>query len=172
MAVDEKYMTVIGHLEELRRVLLVSLIALLPASIGGWLLKDLALELLLNPLREINPGFKLIVLGPADKIVVDIKVALVIGGVLAMPVIIWQLWSFVKPALRKQEHNVAVLLVPATIILFLAGVAFSYFTVFKMAVQFFYGYVDQTTSSVVAAYALKEYIGFAVSFLLPFGVVF
>lgn len=169
---NEKHLTIIGHLEELRKVLLVSILALIPTSVAGWFLKDYTLVLLLKPLKNIDPNFKLQVLGPADKIFVDLKMAVFLGIILALPVIMWQLWSFVLPALKQNEKRVLGSVVPATVILFVAGVVFAYFTVFQIGVKFFFGYVTGDGNTVVAAYALKEYISFALTFLLPFGLVF
>lgn len=168
----EKQLTIIGHLEELRKVLLVSIIAVIPTSVVGWLLKDYTLFLLLKPLRAIDPNFKLQVLGPADKIFVDLKIAVFLGIILALPIIMWQIWGFILPALKHSERRILGTLVPITVILFVGGVVFAYFTVFRLGVQFFFGYVSSGGDTVVAAYALKEYIGFALTFLLPFGLVF
>lgn len=165
-------MSIIAHLEELRKALVISILSFVPASIIGWFLKDYTLELLLAPLKAINPGFKLLVLGPADKLVVDLKVAMFVGITFAMPVIIWQLWSFISPALKPKERKALVFLVPASVILFVVGVLFSYFTAFSTGIRFFYGYLDPTAGYIQATYGLKEYIGFAVSFILPFGAMF
>lgn len=168
----EKNLTIIGHLEELRKVLLVSIFALIPTSAAGWLLKDYSLRLLLQPLKVIDPNFKLQVLGPADKLFVDIKMAVFIGVILALPVIMWQIWGYILPALKQTERRIMGTLVPATVMLFVGGIIFAYFTVFRLGVQFFFGYVSSAGDTVVAAYALTEYISFALSFLLPFGLVF
>ncbi|MDA8210511.1 MAG: twin-arginine translocase subunit TatC [Clostridia bacterium] len=168
----EKHLTIIGHLEELRKVLLVSIIALIPTSVAGWFFKDYTLTLLLKPLKTIDPNFKLQILGPADKIFVDLKIAVFLGIILALPIIMWQLWSFILPALKQKEKHILGSVVPATVILFVSGVVFAYFTVFQIGVQFFFGYVSGAGNNVVAAYALKEYISFALTFLLPFGLVF
>jgi sec-independent protein translocase protein TatC len=168
----EKYLTIIGHLEELRKVLIVSLLSLIPASILGWYLKDFALALLLKPLRAIDPNFKLQVLGLADKVFVDLKIALFLGLLIALPIIIWQIWSFILPALRANEKRVLSIVVPLTVLLFVAGIIFAYYTVFQIGVQFFFTYAQADGSNVLAAYALKEYVDFTITFLLPFGFVF
>ncbi len=168
----EKYLTIIGHLEDLRKVLLVSLLSLIPGAGLGWLLKDYTLILLLKPLRTIDPNFKLQVLGIADKIMVDLKLALFLGFFFALPIIMWQVWSFVLPALKPYEKRLVRLLVPISVLLFVTGVVFAYFTIFQVGVQFFFTYARADANYIQAAYALKEYIDFTLTFLLPFGLVF
>lgn len=168
---EDKNLTILQHLEELRKVLIISLLALIPASCAGWFLKDRVIGLLLRPLRLIDPQFKLLVLGPADQFFVDVKLAVYIGIVLALPVIMWQLWGFVLPALKVKERRALRVIVPAAVGFFVIGVVFSYYTIFQVGIDFFFGYAG-ASGNVQAAYALNQYINFALGFLLPFGVIF
>jgi len=160
-----------GHLEELRKVILISLLSLIPTTAIGWFFKDWVLEMLTRPLREINPEFKLLALGLVSPFFVFFKLAIGIGIILALPVILYQVWSFVLPALKRNERRVLAIIVPSSVLLFIAGVLFGYFTVFQIAVKFLWQFAVDT-GSVIPSYALQDYLSFAVGFLLGFGAVF
>lgn len=166
---DKNKMSLLAHLDELRNVILVSLISLIPTTVVGWLLKEQVYNLVLSPLLEINPNFQPIVLKPTDVFFVYMKISLAVGFALASPIIVWQIWKFVVPALKDHEKKILRWVVPSSIILFFIGIVFAYYTVFKVGVLFFY-YFDQGT--VAPMYGMREYWNFALSFLVPFGVVF
>ncbi|MHB8171390.1 MAG: twin-arginine translocase subunit TatC [Thermincolia bacterium] len=167
----EKQMSLMGHLAELRKVIITSLIALIPATAVGWFLKDWVMEILLKPLRDINPDVKLLAFGLVSPFFVFFKLAIGIGFVIALPIILYQIWSFVLPALKSTERSVLMTIVPVSMALFIAGVSFGYFTVFQIAVKFLWQFA-MDTGTVMPAYALQDYLGFSVGFLLGFGAIF
>ena len=113
-------MTLVDHLAELRRRAFVSIGALVLASIVGWFLEPRVLELLIAPLRAYTQeGLKFIGLG--DAFVVRLKIAFVLGLIVAMPVILLQAWRFVAPGLTSRERAVARPWLPLAYVFFLIG---------------------------------------------------
>lgn len=166
---SEKEMSLLGHLEELRWVIIKSLLSLIPGFAIGWYFRETIMQILLKPLLDINPNFKPIVLKPTDVFFVYVKIAFVTGIVLASPYIIYQIWSFIEPALKPHEKKIVGRILPAAVLLFFTGLIFAYFTVFKIGTVFFWGFGGE---AVAPMYGMQEYWNFTLAFLLPFGLVF
>jgi sec-independent protein translocase protein TatC len=99
-----------------------------------------------------------------------LKLAVIGGGFLAAPVILWQLLLFVVPALTPRERRAVVSIVPFGVILFLAGVAFSYFLVLPTAVRFLLSFTSPDT--IQPMLMANEYLGFVSTLALMCGVIF
>src|SRR5919204_310795 len=104
---EERRMTVMEHLEELRRVLIISLIAWAVATVIGFLLSGWILQLLLEPIKQVIHDQPLYFTRPVDKFLLYFKIGLFGGLILAAPVIFWQVWGFVAPGLHRNERRVA-----------------------------------------------------------------
>src|SRR5712692_9816856 len=124
---EDRRMTIIEHLEELRRVLIISLAAFGVAAVIGWFLSSQVLHLLLGPLHQAIGNVKPVVLGPLDKILILFKIGAVTGLILSSPIIFWQVWSFISPGLRRNERRFAVGFVSSATILFAMGIGFAFF---------------------------------------------
>jgi sec-independent protein translocase protein TatC len=160
-----------GHLIDLRKRLVRALIA---ATIGFaicYYYSDTLLRIFTQPLIDaLPPGQRrLVFTGLAEAFMVHLKVSLMAGAVLAMPVIFWQVWLFISPGLYKNEQQAALPVVAAACTLFAAGISFAYFVVFPIGFKFFVGY---TTDYLMILPSLKEYLEFAWRFMLMFGLVF
>lgn len=160
-----------GHLIDLRKRLVRALIA---AAIGFavcYYYSDTLLRIFTQPLIDaLPPGQRrLVFTGLAEAFMVHLKVSLMAGAVLAMPVIFWQIWLFIAPGLYKNEQQATLPVVAAACTLFAAGVSFAYFVVFPFGFRFFVGY---TTDYLMILPSLKEYLEFAWRFMLMFGLVF
>lgn len=154
------------HLEELRRVLIISLLAVLVGTVVAFFYSDRLLALLKRPITQLN--LHLIFIGVTEGFFTKIKVALYGGIVLAFPVVIWQLWRFVSPALYPHERRYILILMPVAIMLFAGGIVFAYFTVFPVATVF----LLTISGDLEPMITISQYVSFAVSFLIPFGLVF
>jgi sec-independent protein translocase protein TatC len=120
------------------------------------------------PLRYANPTPRLIYTNPTEAIILSIKIAIVCGIILAIPVVFYQIWRFVSPGLYKNEKVLVLPLVIASTIFFLLGVSFSYVTVpfvISFLARFAEGKMD-------AFYKAQEYLGFLIKLGLAFGIVF
>lgn len=157
--------TVIMHLEEIRRRIIICLVALIIASIIGFTFVDKIRRLLLLPAGQIQ----LIYINPTEALIVNIRVAILFGIILAMPVFIVQFFAYILPALYKNEKRVLVPMVFAMLVMFIIGILFSYKIAFPFTIKFF---LQFASSDLVPMFTITEYISFVTKFLVLFGVVF
>ena len=156
-------MTLVGHLSELRQRIVWSVAALIAGTFGAYYHID---ELM----RFVTaPAGKLYFMAPAEGFFAYLKLAVFAGFMLALPVILWQFWLFVAPALTGKEKKWALIMVPGSTILFFTGVAFSYLFVWPSAVKFFLGFGSESLQPMLS---LGQYLSFLISFILPFGLIF
>lgn len=165
---DEKRMTVLEHLEELRRVLIVSLIAWGVATVVGFVLSGYVLRLLLVPVHKVIGNQHLYFTGPIDKFMLYFKVGLVTGLVIASPIILWQLWTFIAPGLRRNERRFAVGFVGSATVLFFLGIAFAYFAL-PIALKFLVGF---GSSDLQYLPLVDRYMNFVLLVVAAFGITF
>lgn len=162
-AEDDGSMTLIAHLTELRRRLIKSLIAVAVGSVVGYcFIGDIMHYLTL-------PAGKLYYMQPSEAFFTYIKVAIVAGFLLALPVVFYQAWRFFLPALTRKERLVLGLVVPISVLLFFAGLAFSFFLVLPAGIRFFMSFGN---GELEALFSVNRYFDFVISFVLPFGFVF
>jgi len=167
MAKKTDEMTVISHLEELRRVLLISIISTTVLAVAGYFFADWILSSLMEPITKL--GQKIYFTGVTEAIFVKIKISFFAGFLAALPIILWQIWSFVVPALKKNERLYFTLFVFISFISFLGGIAFGFFGVYRMGVIFLLQFAGPSLTPLLT---IDKYISFTISFLLPFGIVF
>ena len=156
-------MTFLDHLEELRKRILYSLVALGAGAVAGFFFAQRVTDLLTRPVPD------LVFLAPAEAFVVQLKVALVTGLFLASPAIFYQFWRFVRPALQKHEVKYIASAVVVSSVLFVAGVAFAYLVVVPVAMKFLLGF---ETPKLRAMISINQYVGTVGAFLLACGVIF
>lgn len=164
---DEKVMPLVQHLEDLRQVLIKSVIALSITSVAGWWFRTDLLGVLARPITD--KGYKLVYLTPLEPFYTQLKLAIMSGFVIALPFVLWQIWSFVVPALQPQERKYIKIVVPLSVFLFLLGTTFAYFSVFRLGINFF---MEIGQGTAVPTLSMGSYLSFVVSFLIPFGLVF
>src|ERR687890_1079296 len=162
---DEARMTLIEHLEELRsRLLKVGIAFVVVAVLAGFFVADI-FRLLLEPsgLTELN------FLGPAQGLLTDVKLVLFTAFLLTLPVLIYQAWMFVAPAVGEVGRATTYILVAMSSSLFLIGVYFGYRIVLPIGLQFLLGYAPDRYNEVITA---DSYLPFVTRFLLAFGLIF
>ncbi len=162
-SMDEKGMSLVGHLTELRRSLIISLAAILVCSLGSYVFSEAIMELLTRPVD------RLVFLSPVEAFLSHIKVSLFIGFLIALPIIVYQTWRFILPALNQNEKKSIHVLVPMSLVLFFVGLAFSFILVVPVGIRFLLGY---STEGIEAMISLGNYITFVMTMTLPFGIVF
>jgi len=155
------------HLEALRRVIIVSLISMIPGAVAGWFVRQQILDVMVRPVRDM--GYDLVYIGTTEAFTAQLKIALLAGLIIALPVILYQLWRFIVPALYENERRYIMILVPASLLMFAAGIAFAYFTIFTYAIQFLLSFGGEGLTPMLS---LSKYISFVIWFLLPFGIIF
>ena len=160
---DDGNMSLVAHLEELRARILRAIVAVVIGSIVSyWFIDEIMAYITL-------PVGKLYYLQPAEAFLMHVKITVFSGFLLALPVIFYQIWRFILPALTVKERVVIGLLVPSSVLLFFAGLAFAFFLVLPAAVRFFMGLGSE---SLAPMFTLHQYFDFMISILLPFGAVF
>lgn len=158
------------HVLALRKVLIISAYAIVLGSIIGWFFSDLVFAYLARPVTLLE-DIRFITTTPMEPMLVKIKVSMFIGVSLALPVLMWQIWSFVLPALKQNERKYLYVIVPSSVLLFLAGAALCFYVVLPLGIKFLLyaggGGVESTP------FVTKtSYLGFILTFLLTFGLVF
>lgn len=156
-------MSLIRHLEELRLRIIRSLIAFAIGTSIAYFFNAEILSFL------TAPAGKLYYMQPAEAFFTSIKVSCFAGFLLALPVIFYQAWSFLLPALTVKERTVIGLLVPSSVFLFISGLLFSFYFVLPIAMEFFIGF---GTDYLQPMFSLQQYFGFVFTFIMPFGVIF
>jgi sec-independent protein translocase protein TatC len=164
-------MTIIEHLEELRHRLVVSAFALFCGSIVGYIFYDTILDLLRLPLSQGGKiaGFTvaLSVRGVTSAFLVRIKVSIFAGVIIALPVILYQLWRFITPGLEPREKRYAFPFVAGSLGLFALGALFAYLTL-PQAIGFLLGFARGLEPIIF----IDEYVGFVMFMVLAFGITF
>jgi sec-independent protein translocase protein TatC len=134
-------MPFLDHLEELRWRILWSMLSLVFGTIIGFALVYYfnALELLIMPIRDAydDPNLQLIYLSPADPFFVTLRLAIYSGVLLSFPILVYQIWSFLSPALDKDEKRSIVPALYLGLLLFIGGVALAYFAALPVTLEFF-----------------------------------
>lgn len=167
MAKKKAEMSIVEHLEDLRKVLIISIIATFILAVVAYFFSDNILAVLLNPLTSI--GQKIFFTGVTEAIYVKIKLSFFAGFIAALPIILWQIWSFVIPALKKKEKVYFTLFVILSFLCFVGGVVFGFFIVFDMGLSFLLKFAGPMLDPLLT---IDKYVSFTISFLLPFGIIF
>lgn len=151
------------HLEELRRRIIVCLVAWLLGSIISYIYAEDIIAVV------SAPAGTLYFLNPAEVFFSYLEIAAFAGFVGTLPIHCFEFWRFLRPALRGGEVKTALWFIPSVLILFYGGSAFAFFFVLPAAVQFFMSFA---TVSLQPMFSLASYLSFFIAFLLPFALGF
>ncbi len=166
---DPKEMSVVNHLDELRQRLIKCIIAVSLGSIVGWFVRNGVFDLLVAPLKPYKNVS--IVLGKlTDGFVIELKLSIAIGIAIGLPVLLYQAWMFVAPAISVHTRRYVVPFVLLGVVLFAIGVGFGY-GVFPLVVRFL---VSQANGfdQVRQLYQLGDYVAQFALVMIVFGAVF
>jgi Twin arginine targeting (Tat) protein translocase TatC len=156
-------MSLVDHLQELRRRLIIIVIAVAVGSCAAYFYAQELVHFI------TAPAGKLYYLNPAEAFFTYLKVSFFAGFLLVLPIVLYQIWAFVVPALTNQERTTTIILLPASVFLFFGGLAFSYYFVLPAGIKFFLGFA---TEDLQPMFSIGQYLSFVISFLLPFGFIF
>ena len=165
-------MPFLDHLEELRWRIIYSLAAIIICvGIGFWVtLRFDLVRILAGPILPLLPGeHKLVFTHPGDKFSITLNTAMTFGLVLAAPIILYQIWLFLAPALHKHEKRIAIGVLFSGTALFVAGAALAFLVVVPLALPWLMGF---GTESMVPLITAEEYFGFVFAMVLTFGLSF
>lgn len=168
---DDTPLPLTAHLAELRTRIVRILIAVVLGAAVCWNFREETFALLLRPaLTALAPdGGRLQALAPGEIFFTYIKCSLLVGFVVSLPVVFWQIWSFVAPGLYPKEKRLALPFVLISTLLFVGGASFGYAVVFPIMFAFFSSFENQY---VEAAWTMREVFSFTVQMFLAFGVAF
>lgn len=159
----DKDMTLTEHLQELRGCLIKSIAALiLGTGCSIYFLQDI-MDILTAAAKELY------YMRPAEAFMIYMKVALLSGLILSSPFILYELYSFVRPALTLRERRFTLICIPLSLVLFITGMLFSYSFVFPRGLEFFLGFAAGKVNPLIS---MESYLAFMLMLVVPFGFAF
>lgn len=166
-------MSFFDHLEELRRRIFISITAIGIGFILGFYVADVAFEFLARPMLDAFeaagiPADKLIYTSPLGPLRLYITVGLYLGIIMALPVVLQQVWLFVAPGLYRHERRAGLSFLFSSVFLFLAGTVFGYYVMMPMTLEFLISFQGPFTPMI----SINEYFDLVLVILLGLGVVF
>jgi sec-independent protein translocase protein TatC len=162
--VSSAVMPLVDHLAELRRRIIWSVLAIGAGGIVGFWFGEAIIAFLTAPLPADVPR---IVTGLGDAFAIRIRIALVVGVILAMPVILWHVWRFVAPGLTPAERRAVLPWIPAALLFFVIGVTIAY-VILPFAAAFLLSF---QTPEFQVLLSLRDYFGFVTTLFLAFGIL-
>jgi sec-independent protein translocase protein TatC len=167
-----KKMTLMQHFSELRRRILWCALIFLCAFISGWYVSPFVQTFLTAPLINIWPDGALLYTGLTDGLMIRLSLAAMVGLLVVLPAVLWHIWAFVAPGLKKQERGFIWPILVLSPILFLLGAAFAFYFLFPIAFKFFIDLNMSANVPNVLLPAARDYLRFAIGLLKMFGVAF
>jgi sec-independent protein translocase protein TatC len=164
-AQPEKVMTLVDHLTELRTRIVRSIVAVVVGTAIGFLVAPQIKQILVGPLPA--SALPLQVLGPGDAFGIQLRISVVVGIILAMPVLLYQLWAFIAPGLTPTERRALRPWIPLALFFFVLGVSIAY-AILPFAIGFLLAFTDTV---IVAHLAAPPYFDFVTTMFLAFGLL-
>jgi sec-independent protein translocase protein TatC len=161
---EDKELQLVDHLDELRKRLIISVVAFFVFFIVGFIYVE---EIYQWFVRDLD--VKLIALGPSDIVWIYFMLAGLVAVAGTIPVLALQIWLFVRPALNPVERKVSLSYIPALFILFVVGLCFGYFVIFPTVMRFL---IELSGDMLVANFTADKYFQFIMNMSLPFGFLF
>lgn len=164
-------MPFLDHLEELRWRIIWSLAAVIVSvGVAFWVMLQFdVIGLLEKPILPYLNGRHLVYTHPGDPFSIVLNAAIALGAAIALPVVFYQLWLFISPALHRHEKKLVVPMFLFATFLFLSGVCLSWFVVLPLALPWLMSFGGPSLEPMITA---SEYFGFAISMTLAFGICF
>ena len=167
---DEEKQPFTNHLDELRKRLVTSFVAVGIGFAACYAFKEKLFYILVAPLQKaMRSGDTLIYTHLPEAFFTFLKTALISGILLASPVLLYQFWMFIAPGLYDREKKMLIPILFLSTLFFAGGALFGYFIVFPWGFKFFLSFATDTIRPMPS---MKEYLGFAAKLLLAFGIVF
>jgi sec-independent protein translocase protein TatC len=165
---DLDRMSLIEHLEELRKRIVRSLLAVGVGFAACWIFVRPITDFLARPVYKVLPGSRLAFLGVTDPFILYVKVAALVGLFATSPIVLYQCWRFVSPGLYRRERHYAVPFVFFGTLFFVGGGAFAYYVAFPFALEFLVG----MGSAFEPVITVDRYFRFLLYVLLGLGLMF
>src|SRR6266566_3945332 len=162
-------MPFLDHVEELRWRILKSLVAVLLASLVGWVIVEHVdvIRMLMRPIIPLLPDGKLKFTSPTEPFLITLKFAFALGLVIASPVVIYQVWAFLTPALYDREKRLIVPALSVGVVLFLSGAGIAFQWVLPHLLRMLLSFQQQVLAPIITA---DRYFAFAAQFMIAIGL--
>lgn len=165
---NEKNLSISEHVKDLRRMLLVSLVAIVIGTLISYgIFLDKLMLIATEPITSLGIGLKFI--SVSEGFLAHLKVALLGGFILASPIVLWQILYFILPALYKNERKIFLSILFFALLLFLIGLFFGYYVVLRLALNTL---IFDFSGNLEPFITVENYFNFIMRFMLPFGGVF
>ncbi|MEB1808177.1 MAG: twin-arginine translocase subunit TatC [Bacillaceae bacterium] len=161
---EKEEMQLVDHLTELRKRIIVTFVIFFMALIGAFVFVQDIYQYLVKDLDG-----KLALLGPGDILWVYMMLAAVVAIAVTIPVAAYQVWKFIKPALKKEEQRATLMFIPGLFFLFIGGISFGYFVLFPLVLSFLLNIAGDQFETFFTA---ERYFQFMLHLTLPFGFLF
>ena len=158
-------MSFVGHLTELRKRLIIAFLAVLAGSAGCYVF----VERIVRQIIDLAPDAEMIYLAPPELFLAYLRISLLLGIVVTLPVTISQVWFFIRPALSRQEKFAVATILFAGTGLFALGSFFAFRVILPLTMRFFLRYA---TASIQPVFSFGGYVGFVISIMIAFGIAF
>ena len=165
------------HHLELRRRLIVIAVCILSTTIVAYIFSEQIAKIFITPLFNASPlVYRLVYTNLPEAFIAYIKLALLVGLGVSMPVTLYQLWAFISPGLKKNERTTAAVVVFWSTLLFMAGGLFAFFGVLPRMLIYFMSYAHESLEplpklGLYLTFVVRMIIAFGLSFQIPFLVV-
>jgi len=161
---QDRKMSLMEHLEELRRRFIICILTVIACSIFSYFYSDKILAILKRPFPH-----SLVFISPQEPFIITLKIAVFGGVIFALPMIIYQAWQFVSLGLKKKEKRYLLLYTPFSLLLFLSGAGFAYFVAIPVGLRFLLSF---GVSSLEPMISISKYLSFITLMIFSFGIVF
>lgn len=161
---DEKRLSLIEHLDELRKRLIICVVSVLITTCAAYCFIKQILKLITQQIKT-----QLVFLAPTEAFITYFKVAIFCGIFLASPIILFQIWRFVASGLKKNEKRYLLVYAPFSFLLFIVGIFFAYSFIMPLAIDFLLGFAGDSLAPMIS---ISKYVSFVSTLLLGFGFVF
>lgn len=169
-AEDEKELTLIDHLVELRDRILRCIVAVVVLFLALFYFANDIYTYVAEPLISALPeGSTMIAIDPTSPFFAPFKLTFYVAFLIAAPYILYQLWSFIAPGLYKNEKSVAIPLFISSVLLFYSGIAFARYILFGIVFRFF---ISVAPEDITVAPDINSFLSFALSIFFAFGIAF
>lgn len=160
---EDKKLTVVEHLEELRSRIIRSIIFIIIASIFSYAFTDSILRFMVKPVGKV------VFISPAEVFITNIKIALLGGAYLSSPFVLYEAWQFISTGLGERGRRYVLVFAFSSFILFILGSFFGYFIMAPIGMKFLLSFSTDFVSPMIS---VDRYVSFIVGFTLIFGLIF
>ena len=160
-------MSMVGHLDELRSRIIMIIIAVITITLGSFFLSDHMLDIINKPF--ISTGYKLNIFNLTEGFLLRVKASLIAAIFISFPLIIYELWKYIQPAVDRKDRKFIVISIIAALVLFYSGLLFTYIFILPFAIKMLISFTPQEMANTIGA---SKYLNFVLLFSLGMGLMF